>query len=98
MFQFTSSPSNVLFYSHAGARVLTPGGFPHSDICGLTDICSYPQLFAACRVLLRLLMPRHPPCALHSLTILFEADSLLTKDQDCFIVFIVSILDILVTL
>jgi hypothetical protein len=32
------------------------------------------------------------------LTILFEADSLLTKDQDCFIVFIVSILDILVTL
>jgi hypothetical protein len=25
------------------------------------------------------------------LTILFEADSLLTKDQDCFIVFIVSI-------
>ena len=31
-------------------------------------ICSSPQLFAACRVLLRLLMPRHPPCALCSLT------------------------------
>ena len=32
-------------------------------------ICSSPQLFAACRVLLRLLMPRHPPCALRSLTL-----------------------------
>ena len=39
-------------------------GFPHSDICGSMDICSSPQLFAACHVLLRLLVPRHPPCAL----------------------------------
>ena len=45
-----------------------PGGFPHSDICGSMDICSYPQLFAACHVLLRLLMPSHPPYALLSLT------------------------------
>ena len=35
-------------------------------------ICSSPQLFAACRVLLRLLMPRHPPCALRNLTLLCE--------------------------
>ena len=30
-------------------------------------ICSSPQLFAACHVLLRRLMPRHPPYALSSL-------------------------------
>ena len=42
--------------------------FPHSDICGLLDICSSPQLFAACHVLLRLPVPRHPPCALFCLT------------------------------
>ena len=43
-------------------------GFPHSDICGSLDICSSPQLFAAYHVFLRLLVPRHPPCALSSLT------------------------------
>ncbi len=39
-------------------------GFPHSDTCGSKAVCAYPQLFAAYRVLLRLCMPRHPPCAL----------------------------------
>ena len=43
-------------------------GFPHSDICGSWDICSSPQLFAAYHVFHRLLVPRHPPCALSSLT------------------------------
>ena len=43
-------------------------GFPHSDICGSRDICSSPQLFAAYHVFHRLLVPRHPPCALSSLT------------------------------
>ena len=45
-------------------------GFPHSDICGSSDICSLPQLFAAYHVFRRLLVPRHPPCALFSLTCL----------------------------
>ena len=45
-----------------------PAGFPHSDICGSMDICSSPQLFAAYHVFHRLLVPRHPPCALFSLT------------------------------
>ena len=35
------------------------------------DICSYPQLIAACHVLRRLLMPSHSPYALISLTLLF---------------------------
>ena len=47
---------------------ITPAGLPHSEICGLMGICPSPQLIAACRVLLRLLMPRHSPCALSSLT------------------------------
>ena len=46
-----------------------PAGFPHSDICGSMDICSYPQLFAAYHVFHRLLVPRHPPCALTTLTV-----------------------------
>ncbi len=43
-------------------------GFPHSDIGGSPDICSSPPLFAAYHVLLRLSVPRHPPCALFCLT------------------------------
>ena len=39
-------------------------GFPHSEICGSMNICFSPQLFAACHVFHRLLVPRHPPCAL----------------------------------
>ena len=49
-------------------------GFPHSEICGSQDICSFPQLIAACHVFLRLLVPRHPPCALISLTFLNVTD------------------------
>ena len=43
-------------------------GFPHSDISGSLDICSSPKLFAAYHVFHRLLVPRHPPCALLRLT------------------------------
>ena len=43
-------------------------GFPHSEICGSMDICSLPQLIAAYHVFHRLLVPRHPPCALFCLT------------------------------
>ena len=39
-------------------------GFPHSEISGSSDICSSPLLIAAYHVFLRLLVPRHPPCAL----------------------------------
>ena len=49
-------------------RDMTPSGFPHSDISGSTLACSSPKLFAACHVLHRRLVPRHPPCALTRLT------------------------------
>ena len=47
---------------------ITPDGLLHSDISGSKLLCSSPKLFAAYRVLHRLLMPRHPSCALCSLT------------------------------
>ena len=43
---------------------ISAAGFPHSDIPGSMDICSSPRLFAAYHVFHRLLVPRHPPCAL----------------------------------
>ena len=43
-------------------------GFPHSEISGSTPACGSPKLIAASHVLHRLLTPRHPPCALTSLT------------------------------
>ena len=54
-----------------GLRILEvcSSRFPHSEISGSKDICSSPQLFAAYHVFHRLLVPRHPPCALFSLTI-----------------------------
>jgi hypothetical protein len=48
---------------------MTLVGLPHSEILGSTLACSSPRLIAADHVLHRLLMPRHPPCALSSLTI-----------------------------
>ena len=47
----------------------TSGGFPHSEICGSMAICASPQLIAAYHVLHRLLVPRHSPYALNSLTL-----------------------------
>jgi hypothetical protein len=46
-------------------------GFPHSDIPGSKPACGSPRLIAACHVLHRHRLPRHPPCALSSLTIKF---------------------------
>ena len=60
-------PSAWLWIHHAVTEVCS-AGFPHSDISGSKDICSSPKLFAAYHVFHRLLVPRHPPCALISLT------------------------------
>ena len=46
-------------------------GFPHSEISGSRVVCTSPELIAAYHVLHRLHAPRHPPCALSSLTIKF---------------------------
>ena len=44
-------------------------GLPHSEIPGSLLVISFPGLFADFHVLLRLLSPRHPPCALIHLII-----------------------------
>ena len=67
MFQFRRFPT----YAYLIQRRLTEycsAGFPHSEISGSTVICTSPKLIAAYHVLFRLLMPRHSPCALFSLT------------------------------
>ena len=67
MFQFPRYPSARLWIQRAVTR-LHRAGFPHSDIPGSKPACGSPRLFAACHVLHRLSAPRHPPCALTSLT------------------------------
>ena len=59
---------------------LQPAGFPHSDIMGSMPACGSLMLFAACHVLLRRLVPWHPPCALVRLILLrmiFRSSSIL---------------------
>ena len=63
MFQFPGFPRTELFI-HSAVTGLQPAGFPHSDIKGSMPACGSPLLFAACHVLLRRLVPWHPPCAL----------------------------------
>src|SRR5437764_15062947 len=50
----------------AQLRLNSEDGFPHSEICGSKVAHTSPQLIAACHVLHRLCMPRHPPIALTS--------------------------------
>jgi hypothetical protein len=66
MFQFPGFAS-----PHYGFmwRYPLPGGLPHSDIHGSKPARGSPWLFAACHVLHRLLVPRHPPNALIALEI-----------------------------
>ena len=68
MFQFRAFPAYDYFVHRTLTRYCR-AGFPHSEISGSMRMCRSPELIAACRVLLRLLMPRHSPCALISLTI-----------------------------
>ena len=67
MFQFRPFPTHPYLIQDT----LTgdePAGLPHSEISGSMLICSSPKLIAACHVFHRLLMPRHSPCTLYSLT------------------------------
>src|SRR4051812_11235948 len=60
------TPSQVQSEDWPGAKINGEGGFPHSEICGSKVAHTSPQLIAACHVLHRLCMPRHPPIALTS--------------------------------
>ena len=62
-FSSPGSPRYTILFVQRYYRIIN-SEFPHSEICGLSFICNYPQLIAACHVLLRRLVPRHPPYAL----------------------------------
>ena len=67
-----------------GVRILEvcSSGFPHSEISGSKDICSSPKLFAAYHVFHRLLVPRHPPYALSSMTNLLSSTGMNDRYTD----------------
>ncbi|CAR86201.1 Conserved protein [Lacticaseibacillus rhamnosus GG] len=54
-------------YSLAGNTLMCTG-FPHSEISGSKLTYSSPKHIGISSVLHRLLVPRHPPCALCNLT------------------------------
>ena len=58
---------------------ITDGGFPHSEISGSKRTYCSPKHIGVRPVLHRLLVPRHPPCALSSLTLDFARNSVLTS-------------------
>src|ERR671913_1448498 len=66
-------------YSACGNAVLTALGFPIRESADHRLFSAYPRLIAAVHALLRLLVPRHPPCALPILTVI--AASLACADE-----------------
>ena len=74
MFQFAGFASRTYEFSAGYPQELPlAGGLPHSEIPGSTIARISPGLFAACRVLHRLSVPRHPPDALLSRSITKDA-------------------------
>ena len=70
---------------------MTPVGFPHSDIHGSLPAFGFPWRFVDRYVLLRLPVPRHPPCALLSLTSLCLFDPALQSRSNHFFGFSLAI-------
>ena len=62
MFHFPRCRPPRLFDSARGRRD-RPAGLPHSETHGSRAACASPWNIAACRVLLRHPLPRHPSCA-----------------------------------
>ena len=68
MFQFRRFPLCSYGFT-AQYYDVTHSGLLHSDILGSMSAYDSPKHFVVCHVLLRLLMPRHSPCALLRLTL-----------------------------
>src|SRR4029079_18556668 len=62
-------------YSRRDDTVLPVPGFPIRKSSDQSLLSGSPRLIAASHVLHRRLAPRHPPCALSSLTIIDKAES-----------------------
>ena len=74
MFQFPALASCPYGF-RAGSPEISREGLPHSGIPGLASVCDYPGLIAAYHALRRLLVPRHPPYTLSSLTPLWFGET-----------------------
>ena len=70
---------SVQLWIHCTVTEVSSAGFPHSDIHGSMFICNSPWLFAAYHVFRRLLVPRHPPCALLRLTWPFSSSVMILR-------------------
>src|SRR3954468_10995545 len=68
-------------YSACGTAALPAVGFPIRTSPDQSLVSGSPTLFAATHVLLRLLSPRHPSCALCSLVISLPSPSLPPKEK-----------------
>jgi hypothetical protein len=73
MFQFPRLPSFAPMYSARDDTALPVPGFPIRASAGQSLFSSSPRLIAAVHALPRLLMPRHPPCALTILTVIVDS-------------------------
>src|ERR671910_1970222 len=62
-------------YSACGNAALPALGFPIRESADHWLFSAYPRLIAAVHALHRLQVPRHPPCALHILTVITHSDS-----------------------
>ncbi len=86
MFHFSGYCVSYPMYSGMNDRYypsqVTPFGHPGSSLA-----CSFPRFFAACRVLLRLLAPRHSPYALTYFIILQKFFTTPTIPQSPFVTY-----------
>ena len=73
-------------YSAGQQHPMKGVGFPHSEISGSKLTYSSPELIGVRPVLHRLLVPRHPPCALVHLTVSgqFISDDRIKLTSDSF--------------
>src|SRR5947209_9357175 len=74
MFQFARLSPDRPIDSAGGNAALPALGFPIRESTGQRLFNASPWLIAVVHALLRLLMPRHPPCALTILTVIRPAD------------------------
>ena len=68
MFQFPGCAFPTLCIQSHECHPFADGGLPHSEISRIKAYLQLPGHIGVRPVLHRLLVPRHPPCALHSLT------------------------------
>lgn len=87
MFHFSGFRVSYPMYSGMNDRVLPRSGYPIRIPPGSSLACSFPRIFAACRVLLRLLAPRHSPYALTYFIILQKFFTTSTIPQSPFVTY-----------